>query len=67
MEKIAKEGINLLMRVDVKKRTQKGIDAGLLPGITCISGAAEVALIEYLDRNKIPKTFDELENSPEVH
>jgi hypothetical protein len=47
------------MRIDIKKRANGAVENGYLTGISSLTGLVEKALEEFLDRNKIPKRFEE--------
>jgi hypothetical protein len=53
-----KEKTNLTLREDIKNRATTAINCGYFTGICSLSSLVEKALVELLDRNNVPKTFE---------
>jgi hypothetical protein len=53
-----KEQTNLNMRKDIKDRANGALDNGFFSGVSSLTGLVEKALDELMDRNHVPKTFE---------
>lgn len=54
-----KEVTNLNLRLDVKLRARKALEAGYFNGIGSFSKLVEKALIELMNRENVPKDFND--------
>ncbi len=61
--RMEKEQSSLTLRKDIKKRANDALSNGYFAGINSLSSLVEKALEEILDRQGVPKTFEEI---PEV-